>query len=94
MNDVIPGLLGYNASAPLLFTQFYFWMFFLVVLVACALIGKRIAMRNTFLCAASFFFYYKSSGIFVTILIFTNLRKSHTPALEGRMVFSCENMIG
>ena len=90
MNDVIPGLLGYNASAPLLFTQFYFWMFFLVVLVACAFIGKRIAMRNTFLCAASFFFYYKSSGIFVTILIFTTLfcyldgKLIHKASSEGK----------
>ena len=30
-------------------------------------------MRNTFLCAASFFFYYKSSGIFVLLLAFTVL---------------------
>jgi alginate O-acetyltransferase complex protein AlgI len=58
--------------------------------VACALIGKRIAMRNTFLCAASFFFYYKSSGIFVTILIFTTLfcyldgKLIHKASSEGK----------
>lgn len=71
MNDIIPGLLGYDSNSPLLFTQFYFWVFFGVVLGALALIGKRIAMRNVFLCAASFFFYYKSSGIFVLLLTFT-----------------------
>ncbi len=71
MNDIIPGLLGYDSESPLLFTQFYFWVFFGVVLGGLALIGKRIAMRNTFLCAASFFFYYKSSGIFVLLLTFT-----------------------
>ncbi|MBP3717805.1 MAG: MBOAT family protein [Paludibacteraceae bacterium] len=73
MNDIIPGLLGYDSNSPLLFTQFYFWAFFGVVLATLALIGKRIAMRNTFLCAASFFFYYKSSGIFVLLLAFTVL---------------------
>ena len=73
MNDIIPGLLGYDSNSPLLFTQCYFWAFFGVVLATLALIGKRIAMRNTFLCAASFFFYYKSSGIFVLLLAFTVL---------------------
>ena len=32
MNDIIPGLLGYDSNSPLLFTQFYFWAFFGVVL--------------------------------------------------------------
>lgn len=73
MNDIIPGLLGYDSNSPLLFTQFYFWVFFGVVLAILALIGKRIAMRNAFLCGASFFFYYKSSGLFVSLLAFTVL---------------------
>lgn len=88
MNDIIPGLLGYDSNSPLLFTQFYFWAFFGVVLAVLSLLGKRIAMRNAFLCAASFFFYYKSSGMFVSLLAFTvvfcffcgkNIHKSPTP---------------
>ena len=71
MDDIIPGLLGYNASQPLLFTQFYFWAFFGVVLIIFALLKNKIALRNAFLCAASFFFYWKSSGIFLLLLMFT-----------------------
>lgn len=73
MDDIIPGLLGYNADEPLLFTQFYFWMFFMVVLVLLSFTHNRIAMRNAMLCGVSFFFYYKSSGLFVLILAFTTL---------------------
>lgn len=71
MNDIIPGLLGYDSNAPLLFTQFFFWVFFGVVLAVVSAIGNRTALRNAFLCAASFFFYYKSSGLFVLLLAIT-----------------------
>ncbi len=71
MNDIIPGLLGYDSNAPLLFTHFFFWVFFGVVLAVVSAIGNRTALRNAFLCAASFFFYYKSSGLFVLLLAIT-----------------------
>ncbi|MCQ2235227.1 MAG: MBOAT family protein [Paludibacteraceae bacterium] len=71
MNDIIPGLLGYDSNAPLLFTQFFFWVFFGVVLAVVSAIGNRTALRNAFLCAASFFFYYKSSGLFILLLAIT-----------------------
>ncbi|MBQ0031157.1 MAG: MBOAT family protein [Bacteroidales bacterium] len=71
MNDIIPGLLSYDSNAPLLFTQFFFWVFFGVVLAVVSAIGNRTALRNAFLCAASFFFYYKSSGLFVLLLAIT-----------------------
>lgn len=73
MKEIIQGILGYDAESPLLFTQFYFWMFFLVVLALLSLTHNRIGMRNAMLCAVSFFFYYKSSGLFVLILAFTTL---------------------
>lgn len=84
MNDIIPGLLGYDSESPLLFTQFHFWVFFGVVLCALSFLGKRTAMRNTFLCAASFFFYYKSSGLFVLLLAFTVVFCYHCGKWIGR----------
>ena len=76
----ITDIFAYNANAPLLFTQFYFWAFFALVYAVFAIIvsvgkwsnGKRL-MRNTFLLFASLFFYYKTSGIFVLILLFVTL---------------------
>ena len=67
-------IFAFNSESPLLFTQFYFWAFFAIVYAVFALImdGKRarLHLRNIFLMAVSWFFYYKTSGIFLLILLF------------------------
>jgi D-alanyl-lipoteichoic acid acyltransferase DltB (MBOAT superfamily) len=63
-------LFGFNPDSPLLFTQFYFWAFFAVVYAFFALIGDRRLLRNAFLFFVSLFFYYKTSGLSVLILVF------------------------
>ncbi len=78
--DWLTHIFAYDSTSPLLFTQFYFWAFFALVYVLFAVIvsvgkwsnGKRL-MRNTFLLFASLFFYYKTSGLFVLILLFVTL---------------------
>lgn len=64
---------AYDPSSPLVFTQFYFWAFFGVVYAIFALIGKKRHMRNVFLFFASLFFYYKTSGLSILILLFVIL---------------------
>ena len=61
----------YRPEKPLLFTQFYFWGFFLVVMTFYALVYKKLALRNIYLLLCSMFFYYKTSGVFLVLLIFT-----------------------
>lgn len=80
MNDYLNDILSvisrqfaFDDSAPLLFTQFYFWAFFAVVMLFVSMFQKRILLRNTFLFFVSIFFYYKTSGIFVLILLFATL---------------------
>ena len=63
-------LFGFDPNSPLLFTQFYFWAFFALVYAVFALIGNRRLLRNAFLFFVSLFFYYKTSGLSVLILIF------------------------
>ena len=70
-------LFKYDPAYPLLFTQFYFWAFFAIVYAGFALIMQRagssrgrLHARNIYLMAASWFFYYKTSGIFLLILAF------------------------
>ena len=67
-------IFAFNSESPLLFTQFYFWAIFAIVYAVFALImdGKRarLHLRNVFLMAVSWFFYYKTSGIFLLILLF------------------------
>ena len=71
--EFIHYLLEFNEKSPLNFTQFYFWGFFAIVLAALSLIGNRIVMRNAFLFAASLFFYWKTSGTFVGLLLFVTV---------------------
>lgn len=80
-------IFGFNSESPLLFTQFYFWAFFALVYSVFAIImevgsketpqkdghNTRLHLRNVFLMAVSWFFYYKTSGIFLLILLFITL---------------------
>ena len=63
----------YNNTEPLMFTGFFFWAFFGVVLLAYSVVHKKRGLRNAFLFFASLFFYYKTSGLFVSILLFSTL---------------------
>ena len=79
-------ILGFNENSPLLFTQFYFWAFFALVYALFALIMEagvrnqesrrntaRLHLRNVYLLFVSWFFYYKTSGLFLLILAFVTL---------------------
>ena len=63
-------LFAFDQAHPLLFTQFYFWAFFAFVFAGLALIQNKVLLRNAYLFAASLFFYYKTSGLFVLLLLF------------------------
>ena len=71
--DFFHKLFSFDMEHPLLFTQFYFWAFFAIVFAAFSLIKNKVLLRNAFLFFVSLFFYYKTSGLFVIILIFTVL---------------------
>ena len=63
----------FNSEYPFLFTQFYFWAFFALVFAGFSLLKDKILQRNIFLAFISFFFYYKTSGLFILVLIFTTV---------------------
>jgi len=72
--EFIKHIFAFNSDSPLLFTQLYFWVFFTVIYLGFALIvgGKdqrRIHLRNIYLMFVSWFFYYKTSGSFLAILM-------------------------
>ena len=68
--DFLRDTFAFDPNSPLLFTQSYFWVFFLVVFAVFSLIHNKILLRNTFLFFVSVFFYYKTSGWFTLILLF------------------------
>lgn len=61
---------SFNPDSPLLFTQLQFWAFFCLVFSGFALAQKRRQMRNAYLFFVSLLFYYKTSGLFVGLLLF------------------------
>ncbi len=68
--DFLGNLFAFDQAHPLLFTQFYFWAFLAIVLAFLCLLRDRILLRNAFLFLASLFFYYKTSGLFLMLLVF------------------------
>ncbi|MDR0833848.1 MAG: MBOAT family protein [Candidatus Symbiothrix sp.] len=73
MLDFLQNIFAFNSNSPLLFTQFYFWVFFALVFAVFSQLQNKQLMRNTWLCVVSLFFYYKTSGLFVLILLFTTV---------------------
>lgn len=60
---------SFDENSPLLFTQMHFWVFFCIIFAGFALMQKRTLMRNAYLMAVSLLFYYKTSGLFVGLLL-------------------------
>ena len=68
--DFLRNLFSFDQAHPLLFTQFYFWAFFALVFAGFSLIHSKPLLRNGYLFAVSLFFYYKTSGVFLALLVF------------------------
>ena len=88
-SSLLRNIFLYNKDAPLIFTRFFFWAFFAVVLMGYSLVynNKNRTLRAGFLFIASLFFYYKSSGFFFFILLFSTI----TDFFIGKWIFSSKN---
>lgn len=86
LGQYILGLFSFNSDQPLLFTQIHFWVLFLFVYILFGLIvarqrrqadgtlePRRRVLRNGYLFAFSLLFYYKTSGLFVLLLVGSTL---------------------
>lgn len=93
MEQLIPYLtkiFSFDQETPLLFTQFYFWGFFAIVFAVFAMLHKKLLLRNAFLFFVSLFFYYKTSGSYLCILIFTVVMNF----LIGKRIYACVSNTG
>ena len=70
IKDFLTNLFAFDQAHPLLFTQFYFWAFFALVFALFSLFHSKVLLRNGYLFACSLFFYYKTSGVFLALLVF------------------------
>jgi alginate O-acetyltransferase complex protein AlgI len=61
----------FDPSRPLVFTDIIFWVFLSLVLLIDGFVHRRRRLRHAFLFVASTFFYYKTTGLFFVLLLFT-----------------------
>jgi len=89
IGDALRSVFVYNETAPLIFTRFFFWAFFAVVLLGYSLVykNKNRSIRAGYLFVVSLFFYYKSSGFFFFILLLSTLVGYFT----GRGIYKSNN---
>ena len=84
----------YSPDNPFIFTTAGFWIFLLFVLAGYSLVFRKLKLRSLYLLVISFYFYYKTGGLFLFLLIIVTvvdytcgwlIHKSHTSF--GRRLF-------
>ena len=76
LNIDIPRILRqfqYNPEEPLIFNSGFFLFMFLFFLAIYSLLSKTHRAKLTFVTLFSYYFYYKSSGIYFIVLIGSTL---------------------
>ncbi len=71
--DNIVTQLTYTPGEPMLFSSGVFWVLFMVFIPIYSLLKSRLWQMMTFVFLFSLYFYYKSSGLFVILLLCTSL---------------------
>ena len=73
IGSIVTVALSYNPDIPFIFTNPRFWIFFLIVLAGYSLVYNKISARNIYLFLVSLFFYFKTGGLFLFLLIFITI---------------------
>ena len=68
---ILKSFLSFSENHPIIFTNIDFWIFFVIVYAVFTVIYKQYNIKNLFLFLVSIFFYYKTSGLFFGLLLFT-----------------------
>lgn len=71
LSDFLNGLL-YDPASPLFFNSSFFLFFFLAVMAFYPLFVKQVRVRTWYLMLVSMYFYYKTGGVFVLLLVVTS----------------------
>ena len=79
--------LVYNPKSPMIFSSGIFLFLFLVFSLIYWKLNKRDTLRLLFVTIFSYYFYYKSSGIYFILLAFVTT----TDFLLAKAIYSCKN---
>jgi alginate O-acetyltransferase complex protein AlgI len=70
---LVSEIFSYDPDKPLIFSTPAFWIFFLLVMAGYSLIYRKPFIRNFYLLIVSLFFYYKSGGLFLFLLVLVTI---------------------
>jgi D-alanyl-lipoteichoic acid acyltransferase DltB (MBOAT superfamily) len=70
LRSLVSVIFSYDPDKPFIFSAAEFWIFFLLVLAGFSLVYKKLFQRNFYLLLVSLFFYYKTGGLFLFLLLF------------------------
>ena len=73
VKTLISDIFSYDPASPFIFTSPAFWIFFLFVLAGYSLFYRKLVIRNVYLFLISLFFYFKTGGLFLFLLIFVTI---------------------
>ncbi len=62
---------SFSKDSTIFFTEISFWIFFTVVYGIFAIVHKKQSLRTLFLLLVSIFFYFKTSGMFFLLMLFS-----------------------
>jgi len=71
--SVLRQVFSYDEDKPFIFTAPAFWIFFLIVLAGYSLICRKLFLRHFYLLLVSIFFYFKSGGLFLFLLVLVTI---------------------
>ncbi len=63
----------YSPEQPILYTRPIFWLLFAIIMGLYSFFYKKNPVRNFYLLAISLFFYYKTNGSFIALLVFSSV---------------------
>jgi alginate O-acetyltransferase complex protein AlgI len=86
---LISAVFSYNPDKPFIFTTPAFWIFFLIVLAGYSIFYRKLALRNIYLFLISLFFYFKTGGLFLFLLIFVTVIDYTSGLLINRAKGKC-----
>ncbi len=73
LKTLVSDILSFDPAKSFIFTSPAFWIFFLFVLAGFILFYRKMFVRNLYLLLVSLFFYYKTGGLFLLLLVFVTL---------------------
>ena len=66
-------LIKYDERQPMIFSSPVFWLFLTFVLAGFCFLYRKKTLRSLYLLIISLFFYYKSGGLFLFLLVFVTI---------------------